>query len=81
MNKVKGTQLEEVEVLEQEEEEEVQEEEVEVAMKENQVWKALHKDVIFVRRVVMLKKIVGSRESLNVLIARSLVTCKRIVNS
>jgi hypothetical protein len=35
MNKVKGTQLEEVEVLEQEEEEEVQEEEVEAAMKEN----------------------------------------------
>jgi hypothetical protein len=81
MNKVKGTQLEEVEVLEQEEEEEVQEEEVEAAMKENQVLKAFHKDVIFSRRVIMLKKIVGSRESLNVLIAKSLATCKGIVDS
>jgi hypothetical protein len=81
MNKVKGTQLEEVEVLKQEEEEEVQEEEVEAAMKENQVLKALHKDVIFVRRVVMLRKIVGSRESLNVLIAKCLATCKGIVDS
>jgi hypothetical protein len=50
-------------------------------MKENQVLNALHKDVIFVRRVVMLKKIVGSRENLNVLIAKSLATCKRIVDS
>jgi hypothetical protein len=58
MNKVKGIELEEVEVLEQDEDEEVQEEEVEAVMKENQVWKALHKDVIFARRVVMLKKIV-----------------------
>jgi hypothetical protein len=81
MNKVKGTQLEEVEVLEQEKEKEVQEKEVEVAMKENQVWKALLKDVIFARRVVMLKKIVSSRESLNILIARSLATSKRIVDS
>ena len=81
MNKVNETQLKEVEVLEQkeEEEEEVQEEEVKAAMKENQVWKALHKDVIFVRMVVMLKKIVGLRESLNILIARSLATCKRII--
>jgi hypothetical protein len=81
MNKVKGTQLEEVEVLEQEEEEEVQEEEVEAALNENQVLKALYKDVIFVRRVVMLRKIVGSRESLNVSIAKSLATCKGIVDS
>jgi hypothetical protein len=79
MNKVKGIELEEVEVLEQEEE--VQEEEVEAAMKENQVLKALLKDIIFARRVVMLKKIVGLRESLNVLIARNLATCKRIVDS
>jgi hypothetical protein len=74
MNKVKGTQLEEVEVLEEDEE-------VEAAMKENQVWKALLKDVIFARRVIMLKKIVGSRESLNVLIAKGLATYKGIVDS
>jgi DNA-binding protein H-NS len=80
MNKVKGTYLEEVEVLEQEEEEEVQEEEVEEAMKENQVMKALHKDVIFARRVVMLRKIAGSRESHNVFIAKNLATCKKIID-
>ena len=74
MNKVKETQLEEVEILQQEEE-------VEAAMKENQVGKALYKDVIFVRRIVMLKKIIGSREILNVLTVRSLATCKRIVDS
>jgi hypothetical protein len=54
---VKGTYLEEVEVLEQEEEEEVEE-----AMKESQVMKALHKDVIFARTVVMLRKTVISVE-------------------
>jgi hypothetical protein len=42
--------------------------------------KALHKDVIFARRVVMLRKIVGSWESYNAFIAKSLVTCKKNVN-
>jgi hypothetical protein len=74
------TQLREVKVLEQGEEEEVQGEEVETIIKENQVLKTLHKDVIFARRVVMLRKIVGSKESLNVFITRSLATCKRILD-
>jgi hypothetical protein len=78
---VKGTHLEEVEALEQNEEEEVQEEEGEgeAVMKENQVMKVLHKDVIFARIIVMLKKITSSNESYNVFIAKSLVTCKKIV--
>jgi hypothetical protein len=76
---VKGTHLEEVEALEQNEEEEVQEEEGEAVMKENQVMKALHKDVIFARIIVMLRKITSSNESYNVFIAKSLVTCKKIV--
>jgi hypothetical protein len=76
---VKGTHLEEVEALEQNEEEEVQEEEGEAVMKENQVMKVLHKDVIFARIIVMLRKITSSNESYNVFIAKSLVTCKKIV--
>jgi len=32
-------------------------------MKESQVKKALHKKVIFVRRVVMLRKTIGLREA------------------
>lgn len=70
---MKGTQLEEIEVQEQEEEEDE-------AMKENQVMKGLHKDIIFARRVVMLRKTSGSREIHNVFIAKRLATCKKIVD-
>jgi hypothetical protein len=73
MNKVKGNYLEEVEVLEQEEE-------VEAVMKESQVMKALHKDVLFARRVIMLRKAASLRESHNVFIAKSLTTCKKVVD-
>jgi hypothetical protein len=41
-------------------------------MKESQVIKAIYKDVIFARRIVMLRNIAGSRESHNVFIAKIL---------
>jgi hypothetical protein len=42
--------------------------------------KALHKDVMFARKVVMLRKIIGSKESRIVFNVRSLANCKRILD-
>jgi len=63
-----------------EEEEEIWEEEAETIFKEMSMSSPLNQCVEFVKEIVMLKRIVGSKGSHNVMIVKSLDMYKRIVD-
>ena len=49
-------------------------------MTENSAMKTFQNGVIFVRKTIMMKGVVGTKESLSVTIARNLAMYKKIVN-
>ncbi|WRX22593.1 hypothetical protein QQP08_015080 [Theobroma cacao] len=71
---------EEIHVEEVEEEEEIHEEEVEAIMGDKVVMKDPKNGVEFVRRTIMKRKIVGTKERHSDMIARSSILCRKIVS-
>lgn len=80
--KIEVIHLEVAELDEEEQEEEMEEVEEDSTMEESSLTKKAHhsQSVIFVKEVVMLKKIVGSKGSLNASIVKNLGMSKKIVD-